>query len=255
MKILPNPRDAAFDVQHNPTLWSGTDERFAGFGVLGLPFSSGHYLALRHMATSLGPGYGTVWHRTPDGQWTFIADAAPERSCARYFASEDSAKTLYSDVAITWDSTHSLRVSVPGLLDWQLELVSTPATVLISTLGSRLPTAAWRNDALRRMIGRAAGPILRAGRLGLAGRTPNGQRFTAAPRLVWAVSSSTAVLRGVDLGSPRPLDRQSHLGDFALPQRGLFVVANAAFENFDPSRHHRVHDGHGMADDVLQHYS
>jgi hypothetical protein len=39
-------------------------ERFAGYGVMGLPFRSGHYLALRHFpASSIGPGFRAVWHR------------------------------------------------------------------------------------------------------------------------------------------------------------------------------------------------
>lgn len=238
MITLPNPQDAVFQVQRNAVLWPGTDERFSGYGVMGLPFSSGHYLALRHMAaSSIGPGYRTVWHCAPDGEWTFIADAAPEQSCARYFASDTPAQAVHSEVEISWDGPYSLRVTVPQLLEWQMELVSTPATVLMSGLGNRLPTALWRSDSARRVMGWVARPMLRAGRIGLAGNAPNGQRFAAAPRLIWRVSSSSALFRGVDLGSPHPLPQQLRLGDFRLPQRGLFAVANAAFEKLDPSRH------------------
>lgn len=80
-----------------------------------------------------------------------------------------------------------------------------------------------------------AGPMLGAGRLGLAGHSANGQRFSAAPRLIWAVTSSTAILRGVDLGVPQPLPIQRRLGDFSLPQRGIFAIANAAFRDDGPS--------------------
>ena len=52
----------------------GDDERVVGFGVMGLPFASGHYLAFRDFpSTSFSPGYLSVWHRTPDGVWTFYA--------------------------------------------------------------------------------------------------------------------------------------------------------------------------------------
>ena len=131
-------------------------------------------------ATSIGPGNRTVWHCAPDGKWTFIADAAPEQSCARYFASDDAAQTVYGEVETSWDGPPSLRVTVPDLLEWRIELASTPATVVMSALGRRLPTAAWRSDSFRRMMIRAARPMLRAGRMGLAGKTPNGQRFPAA---------------------------------------------------------------------------
>jgi hypothetical protein len=232
MIIFKNPRDAALELQRHPILWPGSDERFTGYGVMGLPFASGHYLALRSMAaTSIGPGYQNVWHRAPDGQWTFIADAAPEQSCARYFAS-DPAQTLYTKVETRWEGPHSLRVSVPDLLEWRLELATTPATLLMSALSRRLPAA--------------AGPMLRAGRMRMAGTTPNGQRFAMAPWLIWTVSSSSAILRGVDLGSPHPLHRQVRLGDFWLPQRGLFALANGAFENFDPAKHHAVRPGSQM---------
>jgi|SRR5690348_1963577 hypothetical protein len=246
MTIFKSPRDAVLQLQRNPILWPGSDERFTGYGVMGLPFASGHYLVLRNMAaTSIGPAYRNVWHRAPDGQWTFISDAAPEQSCARYFAS-DRAQTLYTKIETRWDGPHSLRVSVPDLLEWRLDLASTPATLLMSVLSRRAPAAAGRSETVRRVMARAAAPMLRAGRIGMAGTTPNGQRYTMAPWLIWTVSSSNAVLRGVDLGSPNPLLRQVRLGDFWLPQRGLFALANGAFENFDPSKHHAVQSGAQM---------
>ena len=251
MSIFKSPRDASLELQRNPILWPGSDERSTGYGVMGLPFASGHYLALRHMAaTSIGPGYRSVWHRAPNGQWTFISDAAPEQSCARYFAS-DSAQTLHTNIETRWEGPRSLRVSVPDLLEWRLELASTPATLLMSALGRRLPAATGRGESFRRMMARGAGPMLRAGRMGMAGTTPNGQRFAAAPWMIWTVSSSSAILRGGDLGSPHPLHQQASLGDFWLPQRGLFALANVAFENFDPSRHHPVHHGSQMNSVVL----
>ena len=100
MDIFKTPRDAAVAAQRNPVLWPGTEERFTGYGVMGLPFRSGHYLAMRHIpASSIGPEYRTVWHYAPDGTWTFITDRRPERTYARYFAPGDSALTLYADIA------------------------------------------------------------------------------------------------------------------------------------------------------------
>jgi hypothetical protein len=246
MTIFQSPRDAVLELQGNPVLWPGDDERFTGYGVIGLPFASGHYLALRSMtATSIGPAYRNVWHRAPDGEWTFIADAPPERSCARYFAS-DLAQTSYAKVETHWEGPHSLRVSVPEMLDWRLELASTPATLLMSAMSRRAPRDGGRGASLRRMMAPHAGSMLRAGRMGMAGTTPNGQQFKMAPSLIWTVSSSSAILRGVDLGSPHPLQEQARLGDFWLPQRGLFAVANGAFESFDPAKHHAVGPGAQM---------
>jgi hypothetical protein len=41
------PRGIVSQIEHSPVLPPGTDERFAGYGVMGLPFRGGHYLALR----------------------------------------------------------------------------------------------------------------------------------------------------------------------------------------------------------------
>ena len=52
------PRGFAAASIKTPGLPGGTDERLAGYGVMGLPFRSRHYLALRHFpAASIGPGF------------------------------------------------------------------------------------------------------------------------------------------------------------------------------------------------------
>ena len=64
-------------VNDRPELPPGDDERFAGFGIMGLPFVSGHYLALRQFpVASFAPAYASVWHRDPAGRWTFLRDHA-----------------------------------------------------------------------------------------------------------------------------------------------------------------------------------
>ena len=71
---------------------------------MGLPFRSGHYLAMRHIpASSIGPEYRTVWHYAPDATWSFITDRRPEDTYARYFAPGAAALTLYADIASKWD--------------------------------------------------------------------------------------------------------------------------------------------------------
>ena len=79
--------------------------------------------------------------------------------------------------------------------------------------------------------------MLRAGRLGLTGQVPNHQRFVANPMLIWAIGSSTARMGNQDLGSVGPLPVQARLGDFWIPQRGIFAIGRAFFEPLDPERH------------------
>ena len=55
---------------------------------MGMPFASGHYLALRDMvATSVGPAYRAIWHRDPQGRWTIHTTGPAELTCPRYFGS------------------------------------------------------------------------------------------------------------------------------------------------------------------------
>ena len=235
------PADAASAVLHNPVVPDGDDERFVGFGVMGLPFAGGHYLALRQFpATTFSPAYRSVWHRDPDGIWTFYATTPGPQSCARYFSSATPRDAVQCDIDVAWVTPWSLIVAITGLLDWEIDLRATVPTRLMSAIGRRLPDRAWTNRVALGAIGRAAGPTLRAGQVRLSGTVPNGQRFMIAPKQVWAVASSRAMLRGVDLGPVGPLPDQPRLDGFRAPQKGLFVVGSGHFETFDPSRHRRV---------------
>lgn len=80
----------------------GSGDRFSGYAVIGLPFSSGHVLALRRIeASSFGPAYTSVWHRDPEGRWTFHQNVPPEQSCPRYFGAALS-ETTTGPIRINW---------------------------------------------------------------------------------------------------------------------------------------------------------
>ncbi|WP_019728696.1 hypothetical protein, partial [Mycobacterium avium] len=165
MTTTRTPLDAATAVLDDPALPAGDDERFVGFGVMGLPFGSGHYLALRQFpATSFSPGYRSVWHRDRDGVWTFYATTPGPQSCARYFGAATARDAVQCDIDVAWVTPWSLLVEIPGLLAWRIELRATVATRLMSALGARLPQRAWTSRAVLAVLGRAAGPLLRAGR-------------------------------------------------------------------------------------------
>lgn len=205
----------------------GEGERFSGYGVMGIPFTSGHYLALRHMtASSIGPSYRAVWHRDPDRHWTVYADAPPEVSCARFIGSALTA-TYTSPIRMEWSGPSSLTVEVPGVLTWHLDVSADFATRMMSSIGARLPAGACHSTWLLRPMSAAAGPVLSIGKVRLLGLMPNRQTFGAIPRRVWRVKNSSAEIHGVSLGTPGPLPQQERLGDFMLPQRGLFFAEAA----------------------------
>lgn len=227
-------------LNERPELPDGDDERFAGFGIMGLPFASGHYLGLRQFpAATFAPAYASVWHRDPEGRWTFYATTPGEQSCARYFSSSTSNDAVQCDIDVTWPSPWSVSISIPGLLDWTVDLGETRATRLMTGVGARMPEWAWTNPRALATVSRAAGRVLGVGEMRLAGTASNGQTFMVAPRRVWSVTGTRAVLRSTDLGESAPLAIQAKLGDFRLPQRGIAVIANGHFESFDPKRHRR----------------
>ncbi len=232
------PGDEATAVVDNPTLPPGDNERVVGFGVMGLPFTSGHYLALRDFtATTFSAGYRSVWHRDPSGRWTFYATTPGQLSCSRYFSSAAAVPPVQCDIDVTWLTPWSLRIRMDTALDWHIDITTSPTTRLMTAIGSRLPEAAWTSRPFLAMMSRAAGPMLGVGQVRLAGTAPNGQEFMIASKKVWAVKDSHAVLRGEDLGAVGPLDKQARLRDFRLPQRGICVVGHSLFDTFDAARH------------------
>jgi hypothetical protein len=226
-------------LEEGLSLPSGDSERFSGYGVMGLPFASGHVLGLRRFpASSIGPGYSSVWHRNPHGRWTFYQDVPPQYACPRYFGGAIS-ETLEREIEINWSSARSFTVTIRDEvnLHWQISLTATPATRLINTLSGALPEGLWHNPTFLRKMGSMASLALQAGHITLTGVAPNGQSFVATPKKIWIIGSSTATLLGEDLGSIGPLQSQARLGDFWVPQRGIFAIGGAMFESYHASRH------------------
>lgn len=215
----------------------GADERFQGYGVMGETFASGHVLAMRRFpATSLGAGYTSLWHRDPAGAWTVYADAAPMNSCARYFGN-DLARAIQCEIELSWPGPRSMRMRIPSAaLSWDVALTQTAATRAMNLMARALPDALWKDRRVLAMMARVAGPALRAGRLAMHGHASNGQTFVANPMVLWA-ASGPARIGDADLGAPAPLAQQARLGDFWIPQRGLFAFGRAFFETYDAARH------------------
>jgi hypothetical protein len=229
------PQDTVAALLANPML---PPERFVGFGIMGLPFSNGHYLAMRQFpATTFAPPYVSVWHRDPSCNWTFYATTPGQQSCARYFSSATQSDTAQCDIDVTWVSPQSVLIEIPGVLHWTVDLQATAATRLMNTIGGRLSESAWTDPTILNRLSRIARRMLGVGDVRLTGRAPNGQCYTIAPKQLWVVADSRAVLRGRDLGPVGPLLRQARLGDFRMPQRGIGMIGSGHFENFDPDRH------------------
>src|SRR5690606_9062829 len=129
------PAELAQAIERSPSLPEGDDERFAGYGVMAAPFSSGDLLAMRRFpASSLGGGYTTVWHRATSGEWTIWSDRPPLETCPRYFGSA-LARAIETPIQVTWSGPRRLASDAPAA-----DARRTPA--LEATRTARLPTAA-----------------------------------------------------------------------------------------------------------------
>jgi hypothetical protein len=225
-------------VESSPSLSQSDEERFSGYAVMGLTFRSGHVLGLRKWtASSIGPPYTAVWHRSAENEWTTYSNVASRLSCARYIGAQlRSARE--TEIIVTWPEAFRLHVSIPEVaLEWDVEVASTRATRMMNMISRVLPRSAWRNRSFLSALSRIAGALLGVGHVGLTGTMPNGQTFVANPRIIWMVTRSRAVLAGKDFDPPSALDQQTHLGGFWIPQRGILAVGETRFEAFDAARH------------------
>jgi hypothetical protein len=238
---MAEPRELIERVEREAALPAGEGgrlaERFSGYGVMACPFSSGDILCHRRFpASSVGPSYTSIWHRDPQGVWTFYQDVEPMQACTRFFGSE-VARIEHAQIVMDWLDDRTLRISIPGVLEWEMSLASTLMTRAMNGMGSLMPDALWRNSAVLKVMAGVGGMALDAGKMALSGTAPNGQRFVANPLLIWTIRSARATLRGRDFGALTTSREQVKLGDFWIPRRGLLAIGRAFFEAFDPDQH------------------
>src|SRR5258708_5205753 len=150
------PREIVHQIETNPALPAGAGDRFAGYAVIGLPFRSGHVLALRRFpASSVGPGYTSVWHRDPRGAWTFYSTVSPDLGCARYFGGEITYNVV-GPIGIEWTSATQFGVSIGTVLRWEVMLTESLSTRLLNAAASLVPGAWWQRKSMLKAMGAAA---------------------------------------------------------------------------------------------------
>ena len=244
---MPKPGTLVETIERSAKVPAGTEERFYGYGVVGVPYKSGHVLALRRWpASSLGQDYTSVWHRHPSGHWTFIQDAPPEKACTRYFGSAVS-QYLTREINLTWSDPWNFSVDISGDYEvhWQVSLEDTITSRLLNSLGGLIPDFLWRRRTFLKSLQSLGSRLMGSGRMSLTGQLPNGQWFVTQPRYMWNVAATRARVQGQDLGDMGPLAEQARLGDFWVPQEGRFFIGQAFLENFDPNRHQAVYSQEG----------
>lgn len=219
------PREYAERAEAHPELPDGTEERVSGYGLMGIPFSSGHVLGLRRWtASSIGEPFTSIWHRDPAGRWTFLETNQCTVACSRWFGGgvEESRPT---SINLTWESADRLRVHTSdGYVDWSVTLGSSPVTRMMNGMSAMMPAAAWKSPTVLGLMGRTATAMLGAGQISLTGTSSSGYPFLANPWHIWTVVDSSATIGSESAGAPAPLAQQTRVGDFWIPQRGIFAM-------------------------------
>lgn len=219
--------------------WAG-HEYVRGWGVFGLPFGSGHVLALRVFPESdFGP-YRTVWHRDPAGRWSIHVDGPRlDTACPRYHGPA-CHYTGYARIGLAWQGPATLHVSMDSpALEWTLTATSTWLLDVLNTISAAMPLATWRRPSLVRARERLAS-ALGLGQLRLTGTMPSGHTGTLMPARMYYIDDSHATLDGADLGHPARLQANPTIGEVTLPARGILATGQAMWRILDPAEYERT---------------
>ncbi len=243
MTDLPQVRGRAPWLNH---------EYVKGWGVFGLPFDSGHVLALRVFPEgSFGP-YRTLWHRDPSGRWSIYVDGARlDTACPRYYGAA-CERTGYAHIGLTWTGPASLRVTMDSpSLDWSLTAPSTRLLDFLNSLSAALPLATWRPRPLVRARERMA-RALGMGRRQMSGMTPSGHTGKLMPKQMYLVDQAQATLDGVELGHPVQSRDNPRIGDVALPSRGVLAIGQGVWQILDQAEYERTDPRPGTSPEPIR---
>lgn len=215
-------------------------EHYDGYGIMALPFDSGHVLALRVMPENDFALFQAVWHRTPAGAWSMYVDAPHhEVFCPRLFGPALAASRRAS-IDVLWSGGPRLRVRMEEpALDWSVRLRSSPLTRLVNRGLPRLPLDVYRRRPTLALVRQLADRALGLGPLDLEGTVPGGQQVLVRPRRIHLVGDARASLRGEDLGSPVRASENPATGSFRWPARGVLAEGDVYVKIDDLAEHRR----------------
>ena len=220
--------------------WPG-HEYVKGWGVMGLPFDSGHVLALRVFPENDFSPYRTIWHRDPEGLWSIYVDGPRfDTACPRYYGAA-CAHVGHARIGIDWTGPASLRVTMDSPhLEWTIEAKETRTLRLLNAASPRLPLWTWRSAALVRARERLARGLLGMGAIRLSGTMPSGHIGILMPARMYLIDESTAVLDGRDLGLPTRVRPNPQIGGVPLPARGVLAIGGASWTILDHDEYRRT---------------
>jgi len=124
-------------------------EYVRGYSVTVLPFSAGDLLGLRVWPQSdFGP-YASVWHRSPDGEWSMYSDGLSlETTCSRYWnpAIQRNAYRFYAGMLEKIDElieTEGIDAPDPEFVPRDPESISVESVRELDLAAANVQTVLW----------------------------------------------------------------------------------------------------------------
>jgi len=203
-------------------------EHVRGYAVMALPLSSGHVLGLRVWPENDFAPFVSIWHRTPEGDWSMFSDAPLlEATCPRYWGPA-VRKAQLARIHLSWTGPNELRVEMenPHLV-WTVSMAAPPLLRVLNAVSALLPLWSWKPAPLLRMREWMARRLLGMGDIRLSFDMPSGQAAVIMPERIFFIDASKAVLDGQDLGGPVRLKENPTIGGIPMPARSIFAIGQA----------------------------
>ena len=216
-------------------------EHVRGYAVLELPFSSDHLLGLRVWPQSDFAQWVSVWHRSPEGEWSMFNDGPSlETTCPRYWKPVLRRAEL-ADIEVTWTGTNELRVEMDEpQLAWTMSMRASPLLRGLNAVSASLPLWSWRAGPLLRGREWIAKRILGMGEIRLSFTSPTGHEAVIMPEQIFFIDTAEAVLDGRSLGEPVRLETNPTIGNVPTPARPIFTLGQAHMRITDTEEYHRT---------------
>ncbi len=216
-------------------------EFLSGYGVFASPFESGDVLALRVFPINDFAPYHTVWHRSPEGEWSIYVDSPRmDIACPRYYG----ASTVWTGparISLKWLGPMQLSIEMDEpSLQWTISMAASPLISVMNAISRSIPEPLWRAPLLLRAFERMGSVLFDMGDVSLSGKSPNGQYSIMMPRQMFPITSATARLGGVDFGKPVRSKQNPMIGELRLPARPVFAIGQGYFKIGDPEEYRKT---------------
>ncbi|MCB0588840.1 MAG: hypothetical protein KDD06_26360 [Phaeodactylibacter sp.] len=208
-----------------------------------LPFSSGHLLGLRVFPQNDFAPYRSVWHCTPEGNWSIYNDGPSlETTCPRWWGPALRHAEL-TDIELQWPGPNELQVTMeePGLV-WKMRMATSPLLRTANSISSSLPLRAWKLSPFVRLQEWMAKQLFNMGNLRFSFITPSGKKAVIIPQQIYFIRSSKAIWKGQALGQPARLPKTPLIGKVPLPKYPVFMIGQAYARIDNPDEFRRTRE-------------